>query len=501
MDTDNNIMTTEKQLQQNQDNNSEGTTAEMARLKNNYNFWESLKNLDNFRWAALSVLPLSFALLIYLISMGALAIYGINPAWLVYLMRIPFLTGALLSGATYLGRLVDAFTTRAVAEVSPLSPELDPAVLDTTLKTANKTGLSFYLSTFLNFKIKVANPIRAGEKWCTLLGISAGAAVTIILPIVCDYAVPFAGALKGLAYAVFGLCNVGVFGGLGNRLGSCCIDKSRLPNERAAIVASVVLGTIMGFTLVFCLSSAVFSALTVTAFFTNGLILLPMVAKIILFTVQSGGITAAAADYATRAYNYFFKQNDPVVQKRIHEYRGAAVGISVGLMMTIGIFVALCLTQPIAPYFAILPFLLMTANFSIFGGLCSRLGRCIDGLVGSNMRPDQTVSPQLTDQQKPEVDNTLELGSALEPLLTPDKNPNTLRIVGLLGSASPLVTKPTPHSPPGVTKDPSKSQFQNPWNNGRFFGEFTSPKHTKPIIIERSDIIVPSIRMQQSSSR
>lgn len=473
-------MPAETQLQHDQDNNTVSTVAKMPYPKS-YNLWESIKKFDNFRWAALSVLPLSFALLIYLISIGALAIYGINPAWLVYLLRIPFLAGALLSGATYLGRVVDAFTTRPVADVSPLSPAPDPLSADTMLTIADKVGPGFYLSTFMNHKIKVANPIRAGEKWGTLLGISAGIAVTVILPIVCDYAVPFGDALKGFAYAVFGLCNAGVFGGLGNRIGSCCIDKARLPNERAAIIISAVLGTIVGFALVFFLSSAVFSALTVTAFFTNGLILLPVVAKIILFTVQSGGITAAATDYVARSYNFLFKQKDPVVQKRIHEYRGAAVGISLGLMITIGIFVALCLTQPVIPCFLILPVLLMAANFSIFGGLCSRIGRCIDGLVGSNTRLDKTVQKAQT------VNNTLNIDKNPQAVSSTfkAKEQNTLRIIGLLGNASTLVTDSSPKKS-NTNQDLSKSASQSPANNGRFFGASASPKSAKSNIIERA---------------
>lgn len=345
--------------------------------------WSRLKAFDHYRRAALSSLPIVLALLMYLI-MGEDFLLS---EWFLDLIFIPAFAGNLLSGSTYIARAID------------LAPQ--------------RGGLK--------------------EKIGTWLGIFIGIAIGITLTLLHD-SIPFFSSLSGIANVVLTLGQISVFAGFGNRIGST-LDKSRLPNEQKAIGAASVIGIVLGLALFLTSSVGLVSIMGITSFATMGAAV-PFWLSGILFVSTFSSSLASFADYSAKAVNFIkskISQDETTnrrVNERFHEYRGSFSGVSAGLIIGSLIVVGLLVTQPqvfIGAFGLIAAALIITTSMSVLGGLCSRVGRLIDGFKHKNERHEENVErpyPKPTPGSSPArmrkmlADNRPSLSSLKKPLLT-----------------------------------------------------------------------------------
>lgn len=367
---------------------------------------EKLLKLDNFRWALMLGLPIALAILIPLLAAGAITGIYLIPDWLVNLFFVPSFIGGLTAAAGYIGRLIDGFTNwlSGKGRSTTLASELSGQKL-------NKT------------------PTSPWEILFTLIGVAIGIAITLAL-ILSGVGVPFAGILPfGLACIVFGLSNINTFAGLANRLGSSIgaipvlfgkakdeyDQKSRLIEERVAVFLAILIGLAIGLALVFTMGAGLVPVGGITAFFIG--MHLPAAATGALFTLSFAGTLASATDYFARAGSYAkylilkhglhdktqrMTDMESYISGRTHEYRGAFVGVSIGLIIgaiAIGVLLA---TQPYlfaGVLGAVALIMVAVAATSIIGGLAARIGRYLDGLKdepGSSENAEEVSSEEDT---------------------------------------------------------------------------------------------------------
>ena len=112
----------------------------------------------------------------------------------------------------------------------------------------------------------------------------------------------------------------------------------------------------------------------------------------IIFVASFTSSIVSCTDYTAKAYNYLrFASNnaekplaDNLRTKR-HEYRGAMVGIGIGLTIGLIILTALLITQPhifIGLAGIVVAAVIITSSMGLMGGISSRIGRFIDGFTG-----------------------------------------------------------------------------------------------------------------------
>jgi hypothetical protein len=299
--------------------------------------WKKLKTFDHYRRAAFSMLPISFALIFYLMLVQGDGF--LLPEWFLDLIIVPAFAGNLLSGSTYIGRSID------------LVPQV------------------------LGIKEKIATWIGIG------VGIAVGVAATIL-----HESIPLVSSLSGVANVVFTLSQISVFAGFGNRIGSS-LDKSRLPNEQKAIGAASLIGIATGLALFLTSSVALVSVVGITSFVTMGAAI-PFWLGGVLFVTTFSSSLASFADYSAKAFNFVKSKSmqdektKQRVKERFHEYRGSFCGVSAGFIVGSLIVGALLVTQPhifVGVLGVIAATLVITTSMSVLGGLCSRVGRLMDG--------------------------------------------------------------------------------------------------------------------------
>ncbi len=347
--------------------------------------WRKLKAFDHYRRAALSMLPISITLLLYLIFT-----YGDNfllAEWFLDLIFVPAFIGSLLSGSTYIARALDLVT-----------------------------------------QSKPSNP-SVKEKIGTWLGIGFGIAMGIAATVLHD-TIPLVSSLSGLANVIFTLGQIGSFAGLGNRIGSS-LDRNRLPNEQKAIGAATFLGITLGMTLLFTSSVALISVAGITSFASCGAAIPFWLGGIIFVTTFSSSLTSFA-DYSTKAFNFIKTKTtlsaaEPVkqrVKERFHEYRGSLVGVSTGFIVGGIIVGALAVTQPIfmGVLGVIAATLVITTSVNVLGGLCSRIGRLLDGFTAKKVEP-RTPEPRRVSTSAHLVKTLVNADPSLEKPLLPEVPP------------------------------------------------------------------------------
>ncbi len=361
--------------------------------------WAKLKVFDHYRRTALAMLPISFSLILYLILMQGDGF--LLPEWFLDLIIVPAFAGNLLSGSTYIGRGLD---------LVPQAPGIK-------------------------------------EKIGTWLGIGLGIAVGIAATVLHD-SIPFVSSLSGVANAIFTLGQISVFAGFGNRIGSS-LDKSRLPNEQKAIGAASLIGFGAGLALFLTSSVALVSVVGITSFVTLGAAI-PFWLGGILFVTTFSSTLASFADYTTKAFNFVKSKSSPDekterrVNERFHEYRGSFCGVGAGFIVGSVIVGALLVTQPhifVGILGVIAATLVITTSISVIGGLCSRVGRLLDGFKQKKIlevpaekmvsSPAQTI--KLLNENKP--DPTPLLRSAPIPVPEP-RRPARASEVGFYRTSS-----------------------------------------------------------------
>ncbi len=313
-----------------------------------------LRKLDSYGKTVLVILPISLILLAILYGLDSTELLSKN--WFLDLLPPFALIGSLVSGSTY-------FATSM------------------TIRQTREKDYSTHKSYFNR------------EYIGTVLGVTVGLVIGIVLSLL-NVSLPFTAALCGLANTFFVVTQIGIFGGIGNRLGSCVDKKSmRLSSEVYVIsltaLASVIIGSVI---------FALFAATCLT-----GGAALPLWFAGILFVSSFTSTMISTADYATKARNYIYANSTTdevvkkVVLKRKNEYRGSLGGVSIGLCIGIVVLAMLVIAQPylfVGLMGVITAVTIITTSISILGGLCSRMGRFLDGFKITNnqikMTPEQS---------------------------------------------------------------------------------------------------------------
>jgi hypothetical protein len=374
-------------------------------------FWASLKLFDNYRWATLLALGISLPFLLFLVATGNL----FETDWFFDLLTIFNFVNTPVSSSGYMATIVKGFVIKPV-----------PAQNNSTnLITKNNTSVE---PTLFNHRgVPASRPLPKNEKRGTLIGAVVGIAASIAL-IVLHETIPFFKTLSFFADCLFTVSTIGSFAGLGNRLGSCC-DKqgSRLPNEKHAMKYAAAAGLIFGVLLVCFKAVAVIAVASATTIATGGAALPLWIAGAV--AVASCTSTAASmADYTSKAVNFFsYKPHnslkselDTQVENRYHEYRGAAVGVGLGLIIGITIAALLIPHVFIGALAIAAAATAVVACVSVIGSLCSRVGRLIDGfkkcekeaekeqavIDAAENKPTPHIQPEAEaePQQKPQLE-------------------------------------------------------------------------------------------------
>lgn len=369
-----------------------------------------LKAFDHYRRSALIILPISFALLMYLILVHGSEF--LLPEWFLDLIIVPAFSGNLLSGTTYIGRAIDL--------------------------VSQKTNIK--------------------EKIGTYLGIGIGLGIAITAAIMHE-SIPLLDSLSHFAMVIFTLSQVSIFAGFGNRIGST-LDKTRLPNEQKAIGVVSLIGIALGLGLFLTSSVALVSVVGITSFVTGGAALPVWLGGILFVSTFSSSLTSFA-DYSTKAFNFIKskfsddKKTRERVKERPHEYRGSFCGSSAGFIVGIFIVGALLATQP--HVFAgacgvIAATIVITTSVNVLGGLCSRIGRLFDGFNQKKIAEKEKLSP------KPEF-----ISSPTHMLkMFIDKRPSVRLLTKTIEKSKPItIKKPTCAAEAGLYRPSSVDTLLN----------------------------------------
>lgn len=300
-------------------------------------FRVSWHKLDHYRRAALLSFPCTLLLLLFLLLMGVDLFFS---EWYLDLIPLPAFIGSYLSAATYFGKQTDLFAAE-------------------------------------NKKLKY-------EKWFTLTGILLGFSIGITLSVFS----PFSTCLNIVQAGLLTVNCINQFGSLGNRLGSTLDQNHRLPLEKKTLSIAMLVGVTLSIILLATASCAMVSVVGVTSFITGGAALPFWINGIIFVGSFSSGF-ASAGDYIAKAFIFIKSQvtEDAEVKKAVagrpHEYRGSFLGINAGLIIGAVIITALSLAMPqVLAGLAgvVIAIVILTTCMSVIGGLCSRIGRLLDGL-------------------------------------------------------------------------------------------------------------------------
>lgn len=376
-------------------------------------------NKDHYRRAALVTLPVSVGFLFYLIATAGFII----PEWVLYLLLPASFIGTFLSGATYLARPFD--------HDSPLIE-------------------------------KISTVIFAG------LGI-------LITELICHATngIPFFGSIGKLAYAVFGLANISNFAGLGNRLGNCTNENTPI-NERRSKGVGAIIGAGLGATLCLCAKTALITS--AAAFIPGAAFILPAVLAATVVSTSISSTTASASDYISKGYNYvkyasgYSKDSvlNARIQKQYHEYRGSAIGVGIGI--GIGLVAAVLMPHVVTGIVAVgIGYLAVTACCSIIGGLCSRIGRLMDGFkqpAAENKAQQTPAIPAKSSAMTQTAQNQTALGFAVKPgiqskMLQNNTASDAKKIMSLLQ----VVTKDANTAVNQDNVNQNTASFKSPLNN------------------------------------
>lgn len=435
--------------------------------------WEKIKKFDWYRMALLLGIPISTAILAYLLGSGSGDLLLADPV--LDIITIPAFIGSFLSGTTYIARLLDAYFPNRQNNQATQKKIATPQA--TTKPPKRRIG--------------------PRERRGTVIGLIAGL-IVVGVTIGCQVSVPFLAPLSGFAYVLFSIGVISTFAGLGNRLGNSLDDKStRQWNERIAIGIAAILGLTAGITIAALSISTAVSVVGVTTFVTGGAAL-PVGIAGIVFTLAMAGTTVAFADYSMKAINfvkytwltrsganqvsnYANLKFQKTIGQRYHEYRGSLVGVSAGLVVGGVIITALLLTQPYlfagAAIAGVAGVLITMTTTAILGGLSSRIGRLVDGFEAKKNVTEKSfektalpeklaklsLDPKPTEKQ---IKSTPGNGDAKKPALTTTatsalpKHTDSSQATNpyrLLSNPRPTNPKPTatPSATLNVANDPS----------------------------------------------
>lgn len=322
------------------------------------------RKLNFYARAVVGVVPISLILLAYLLGFHFSELFVSE--WFFDLLPPFAFVGSLLSGSTYFARAL----------------EIDQA--------------------FEKKKTRAINREYAGTAAGVVIGLAVGVALLLKL------SVPFASSLCGLANAVFLVNQIGMFGGVGSRLGSCANHKSPRPvSERYAIGMTALISVAVAAVIFAFSAAALVSVVGVTTFFTSGAAL-PLWIVGALFVTSFASTMISAVDYTSKAVNHLRSKN---TSEKKHEYQGSFFGVSAGVCLGVAVIVGLAIAQPhiflgvlgVAAAVAII-----ATSVSIIGGLCSRIGRFLDVVKYSKKpienHPEET--PKKNQIKKPSIELT-----------------------------------------------------------------------------------------------
>ncbi len=304
---------------------------------------KKFNRLDFYVKALLVTLPLTSALLIYLISIGAQDLIFSN--WFISLISIPTFFANQLATPAYFGNLSDMIR--------------------------NVKGW----------------PKRNFELGGTVIGLCVGIAVGIGLSVM-RVAVPLASSLYTVANLLFTFRQINIFAGLGNRIGRCADKNSRPLSEKMIVATAGLIGFTLGIVLFATCTASMISVVGITSFFSGGAAIPAWIAGIIFILSVASGL-ASSSDYAAKGVNFiraqFISNNESVtetVKKRKFEYGGSLVGFILGLVIS-GIVIGFIITtNPLllsGLVGVIAGMLIATTSAGIVGSIFSRIGRIIDG--------------------------------------------------------------------------------------------------------------------------
>jgi hypothetical protein len=350
---------------------------------------EVLSKLDNERLAIAIVSIIALALLFPLLVIAP----GLLEAeWFLNILTVLAEYGSFIAGAAYIGRLCNLFTATSCE-----------------INKKEKTKVT----TFLNKEVVMGRQILIREKELTPIGMLLGIMLAVVC-IVLHVTVPFLSIFSWFAYILFILGYGCALAGLFNRLGSS-MDGTRLPQEKTAILFGAGLGLVFAVSLIVVLALTGSLPLVAVAGISKvffDLFVLHKTLFTLTFILSLTSVSTSFFDYFAKAYcflKYRLGSQDKALNERIesryHEYRGAFLGLGVGILLALGIIVGLLVTGGLASaplvVAATLCITVITCG-SATSALFSRIGRVIDGLKRPSVYP-ATVENKRTDE-KPTLD-------------------------------------------------------------------------------------------------
>lgn len=247
------------------------------------------------------------------------------------------------------------------------------------------------------------NKKNSSEQWMALIGISIGLFAGISL-VVTRWSLRFATAgvseivieLMSATASILG--SVGSYAGLASRLESIickpkefCIKSAKdcwdyfvsfFNQKRKSVIAGLLMGIGTSFALWFTGSAMLTIVAGVTTFFTGGA-LIPLWITGALFCVGYIGTNASSFDYISKMacfYRAIFlndKEAEKDIGDRFHEFRGTALGVTLGLVIGSIVAITLLVTQPYLVAF-VGALAVMLVCTSAFGSLFSHMGTLVD---------------------------------------------------------------------------------------------------------------------------
>ena len=363
---------------------------ELRKRKNHY-------LLNNQRWAIILALFFSILFLITLIILGALSILmgsALAPAWLISIFFIiPFIRN-FISTASSLGRTVD-LATLAINQEQP----------------------STLISKLTDTKLIPDSSFSKKELIFTLLGLGIGILAFIGISLT-DFKIPYLGIIPpGLAHVLFAMASLGIFAGLGNRIGLSLSETSiRLQSEKYAMLIAFILGMTLASIMLATNSFAFIHIPGLTGFFADAGIF-----KEALFFLTFSSLLVSFADNCARSLSFikYLIGNDDEIEKhfkgRLNEYRGAFVGSIAGLFLSgIAVTILLIFFPELFPSLLLCVTgmaTLMIATVNVIAGLCSSIGCYIDGFYKDKQNSSKASLTLQNDKEAPVLSRHSSLAS------------------------------------------------------------------------------------------
>ena len=315
------------------------------------NIYLKFKKLDFYSKGVLLSIPLTAALLIYLLSIGAADL--VFSEWFLNLISAPIFIASQLTTFAYIGRITDLF-------------------------------LHFRDKAFANKKEMIG----------TIAGFLFGIAVGVGLSVM-QVPVPLLSSLGIFANILFVGRQINVFAGLGNRIGRSTDKGSRPLSERVLILTAAGAGLALGIILFATCTAAMITVIGITAFFSGGFAVPAWIAGIIFVLAVSSSL-ASTADYTAKGISfirsYFIAEGDVTrkVKDSRFEYGGSLLGVALGLIIGITIVSAIVILNP--PLLAgivgiVAGLLIVTTAAAVMGTITNHLGKIVDGLRKKDISP------------------------------------------------------------------------------------------------------------------